>query len=218
MYKIIDTPWHTTEKLDCLKESGIETVIRYYNNGNSSTLPEKCLEPPEAQALSEAGFQIAVVFQLSQNKASDFTEQKGYDAGISAFGRARDIIGQPRGSAIYFAVDYNASSGEIESNIIPYFEGVKRAFEEKSQVGTRYKVGAYGSGLVVNTLLEKELIDYRWLSMSTGYRGTQDAITNGDYEMRQIYPSATVCGIAVDYDEKKTAETDIGSFTLRGIA
>lgn len=214
-YPIIDTPWHTTNQLDCLKSSGIEVVIRYYNNGNSATLPQKRLELPEAQALSNDGFQIMVVYQTTQNSVSSFSEQKGYDAGVNAFNWAKNTIGQPRGSAIYFAVDYNATQSEIDNNIAPYFQGVKTAFEELSALGERYNVGAYGSGLVVNSLLEMKLIDYRWLSMSTGYRGTTEAIENGDYELRQIYPSQTLCSIAVDFDEKKSPETNIGSWSLR---
>jgi hypothetical protein len=211
--KLIDTPWDTSAIIDCLKNEGVGTVIRYYNNGNSTTLPQKRLELQEAQALSAGGLQIAVVFQLVQDSTQFFSEQLGYDAGVSAFNWAKNTIGQPAGSAIYFAVDYNPNDAEVQSNIVPYFEGVAKAF---ASLGGDYKVGAYGSGLVVNTLRDQSLCEFRWLSMSSGYYGTQDALNEGNFELHQIYPSAVICNIAVDYDEKNPTSTDIGSFSLNG--
>ena len=119
-------------------------------------------------------------------------------------------IRQPLGSAIYFAVDYNASQADLENYVIPYFKGVKEA------MGNSYKIGAYGSGLVVNTLRVEGLCEFRWLSESSSYYGTQEAIDNGAYELHQIYvsPAPQVCGIDVDYDTKKPETDNIGAFTL----
>lgn len=213
-YKIIDTPWHTTDIVGCLKEEGITTVIRYYNNGNSTGLPQKRLELPEAQALSAGGLKILVVFQLSQNKVTDFTNEKGQAAGTSAFNWAKDTIGQPSGSAIYFAVDYNASQAELESNISPYFEGVAQSFSELSGGESLYKVGVYGSGLVVNSLKDQGLADYRWISQSSSYYGTQEALANGQYDLHQIYPAGVICKIDVDFDEQNPDVSNIGSWSL----
>lgn len=212
--QIIDTPWNTTDQVDCLKAAGITTVIRYYNNGNSSALPEKRLELDEAQALSSGGLKIAVVFQTSQDEASDFSYDQGYSAGTSAYNWASGTIGQPFNSAIYFAVDYNASQDDVDNLIIPYFNGVKAAFSDLGNRRSQYKIGAYGSGLVVNTLKDGGQCDYRWLSASTSYNGTQDALDTGEYEMVQIYPSDKVCNISLDYDQLQSADTAIGSFIL----
>src|SRR5262245_23743298 len=109
---IIDTPFNTTSKIACLASQGVRTVIRYYNFSNSLNFPEKCLQLAEAQALSAHGLQIAVVFQQRQNQAADFTELKGVSTGRRAYRHAQDSIGQPTGSAIYFAVDFGASREE----------------------------------------------------------------------------------------------------------
>ena len=211
--KLIDTPWNTSAIIDCLKNEGVGTVIRYYNNGNSTGLPQKRLELPEAQAISNGGLQVMVIFQLIQDSTQYFTEQQGFEAGQSAAEWAKNTIGQPAGSAIYFAVDYNPNDAEVQSNIVPYFEGVAKAF---ASLGGDYKVGAYGSGLVVNTLRDQSLCEFRWLSMSNGYYGTQDALNEGNYELHQIYPSAVICNIDVDYDELNPNVKDIGSFSLNG--
>jgi hypothetical protein len=213
-YHIVDTPWKTTEKIPCLKQNGIQTVIRYYNFVNSKALPQKRLELPEAKALSAAGFQIAVVFQAVQNRRSDFSKDKGVAAGKRAWEIAKKNIGQPNGSTIYFAVDFDASTTDIDGFIVPYFEGVQSAMKELGMGKSDYKIGAYGSGLVVNELLQRGLIEFRWLSMSSGFRGTKKAIEEGKYELRQIVPATTLCGIGVDYNEKKTPNTDIGSFSI----
>src|SRR5688572_26960905 len=124
---IIDTPVSTTTRVSCLKSEGVTTVIRYYNFRNSSVFPNKRLELPEAQALSANEIQIAVVFQQRQDRVGDFNEAKGFDAGSAAFRHARDKIGQPANSGIYFSVDFDASNSEITNNVFPYFRGVRRA-------------------------------------------------------------------------------------------
>lgn len=215
MYKIIDTPWNTSSKVQDLKNEGIETVIRYYDFSNSHIHPEKRLEPSEAVALSDAGLNIVVVFQAANNKAADFSMNQGHLAGQEAFHWAKQTIKQPYGSAIYFAVDFDASESELHDNIIPYFQGVTQAFEELSDNIPTYTIGAYGSGFVVNILKSEDLCEYRWLSMSIDFLGTRDAMMDGEYELHQISPSAVLCGLDVNYDVRRPGSSDIGSFVLR---
>src|SRR5262245_57059665 len=106
------------------------------------------MELAEAQALAGHGMQIAVVFQQRKNQVTEFSELKGVAAGRRAYRHAQDNIGQPAGSGIYFSVDFDGSDNEIQDNIVPYFEGVRRAFSEESGGNSEYRVGAYGSGLV----------------------------------------------------------------------
>lgn len=211
---IIDTPFNTITKIPCLLSQGVQTVIRYYNFSNSQNFPNKCLELPEAQALSSHGMQIAVVFQQRQNQVSDFSVQKGIAAGRRAYRHAQDDINQPAGSGIYFSVDFDASDAEIESNVVPYFEGVKRAFIEESSGNPEYRVGAYGSGLVCKTLSSNNLINLTWLSMSRGFRGTIEVLNLGEYNLVQRPSAATLCGIGVDYNDFNPDLPDFGAFTL----
>ena len=152
---IIDTPFNTTPKIPCLVSQGVGTVIRYYNFSNSLSFPDKCLQLPEAQALGAQGLRIAVVFQQRQNQVADFSESKGLAAGRRAYRHAHDNIGQPGGSAIYFSVDFDAPRSQITNNVVPYFEGIKRAFDDESDGAPEFRLGAYGSGLVCGTLTRK---------------------------------------------------------------
>lgn len=211
---IIDTPNNTESAIPCLLARGVRTVIRYYNFSNSQTFPRKRMELAEAQALSAQGLQIGVVFQQRQNRADDFTELKGFEAGRRAHRHARENIGQPAGSGIYFSADFDASEEEIRENIAPYFEGVRRAFNQESGGGASYRVGLYGSGLTSTTLTQRGLIELTWLAMSRGFRGTRAALAAGEFHLAQRAPEATLCGLDVDFNDPNPARPDFGAFTI----
>lgn len=211
---IIDTPFNTKSKIPCLLSQGVRTVIRYYNFSNSQSFPEKRMELAEAQTLAAHGMQIAVVFQQRQNQVADFTELKGIAAGRRAYRHAQDNIGQPANSGIYFSVDFDTSSNEIENNIAPYFEGVKRAFAEESGGSPEYRIGAYGSGLACTTLTKKGLIEFTWLAMSRGFRGTREALSAGEFHLAQRAPATTLCGLGVDFNDPNPDRPDFGAFTI----
>lgn len=212
---IIDTPSNTEKKIACLKDKGVSTVIRYYNFSNSSAFRDKRLELPEAEALAANGIQIAVVFQQRQNQAGDFSELKGFAAGRTAFRHGQHNIGQPAGSGIYFSVDFDASTSEVNNKIIPYFEGVKRAFTEESGGGDpEYRIGVYGSGRVASLLRQRGLIDLTWLAMSRGFAGTKQALQAGEYNLAQVPPDARLCGLGVDFNDPNPDGRDFGAFTI----
>jgi len=211
---IIDTPFNTESRIPCLLSQGVRTVIRYYNFSNSQSFPEKRMELAEAQALAANRMQIAVVFQQRQNKITDFTEAKGVAAGRRAYRHAQDNISQPAGSGIYFAVDFDASSVDIEDNIVRYFEGVKRAFAEESGGNPDYRIGAYGSGFVCTTLTAKGLIEFTWLAMSRGFRGTRESLSAGEFHLAQRAPAGVLCGLGVDFNDPNPDRPDFGAFTI----
>ena len=211
---IIDTTSNTQSSIPCLLSQGVQTVIRYYNFSNSSTFPEKRLELPEAELLSANGLQIAVTFQQRQNQVADFSEPIGVAAGRRAYRHAKDNIGQPAGSGIYFSVDFDASSEDIRDKVAPYFKGVKQAFAEESGDTNDYRVGVYGSGLVCETLAAAGLIVLKWLAMSRGFQGTRESLVAGRYNLAQQAPEATLCGLGVDFNIVNPALTDFGAFRI----
>ena len=211
---IIDTPFNTESKASCLVANGVKTVIRYYNFSNSSTFKSKRLELAEAQVLSAHGLKMAVTFQQRQNQVGDFSDAKGEAAGRRAYRYAQDHIGQPAGSGIYFSVDFDASKTELANHIEPYFNGVKRGFDAESGGNPEYRIGAYGSGLVCSVLTGKGLIELTWLAMSRGFRGTKDALNNGEYHLAQNAPEAHLCGLGVDFNDTNPAKPDFGEFSI----
>jgi hypothetical protein len=209
--KIIDTSSNTTSQVDCIASEGVQTIFRYY----ASTVNWKVITLSEAEAISNAGMQIGVVFEDGNNLDS-FTEATGYDNATSAYTYATQTINQPYGSAIYFAVDLDVTDAQIQSDIIPYFRGIQEGFKESGIDQQSYKVGAYGCGSVINELLNEGLCEFRWLSESSSYNGTNEALTNGNYELVQQYKAdLEICTIAVDQDNLREGVTDIGAFTLK---
>ena len=211
---IIDTPANTTSKLTCLNTSGVTAIMRYYNFTNSSSLPEKRLRLPEAQAIAAAGIRLGVVFQQGQNNALAFSDAQGFKAGLRAFTYARDEIGQPTGSGIYFSVDFDATASETNQRVVPFFEGVRRAFDQESNGGPSYRVGVYGSGLVSSILTAEGLIELTWLAMSRGFSGTKAAIHAGAFNLNQLPPEKNLGGLDVDFNEANPARPDFGTFSL----
>ncbi len=207
---IIDTSTNTENQVKCIASNGINIVFRYY----ASEVNWKVITQPEAQAISDAGMQIGVVFEDGVNLNS-FSEDNGYSNAVRAFHYAANTIKQPFNSAIFFAVDLDVTNEQIQSNIIPYFIGVQNAFKTLGNGDVTYKIGAYGCGAAVNALMNQKLCEYRWLSCSTSFNGTQQALDDGNYEMAQHFnASAEVSGIGVDHDTLKNGVTDIGAFSL----
>ena len=210
-FNIIDTPWHTTSIISCMVDRGIKTVIRYYGV-NTKKHPEKVLELNEAKALSQAGLQISVVFELINNAKDYFNKELGQAHARKAFQLAKQI-NQPEGSAIYFAVDYDATDDDIENHIKPHFEAIHNTLSQLANGALGYKVGIYGSGKVINSVKA----DYRWLAESKGWSGYQDAINNKNYELYQTPGRTDFCwsdANKYEIDKKMTETTDIGAFSI----
>lgn len=214
---IIDTPWSTRRKLGALEGAGVTGIIRYFNHRNSRALPEKRVTPEEARAIVEAGLMMAIVFQQRQKQITDFDAQKGRTAGA----RARELalgIDQPSGTAIYASVDRDFTRAADLRKITAFFRGFGSALNPAG-ADVSYKVGAYGSGFVLRTLRDAGLIEYLWVSMSHGFRGTQELLDAGEWHLAQQSPATELAGIGVDKNETNARfDHDFGQFTALGDA
>lgn len=184
MHRVIDTPWNTTSHLSSLKAGGVQRIIRYFNHRNSNTLPEKRLEPAEAQAIADAGLALCTVFQQrggSGGNIQDLDAQSGRSDAERALVLA-DRVGQPHGSAIYFAVDHDYFRSSDLASIREYFVGISTVF------GGSYKIGVYGSGTVANTVLNAGTAELVWLAAATGWSGTRDMLETSAWALYQKWP------------------------------
>jgi Domain of unknown function (DUF1906)/LysM domain len=207
----IDAAVNLTTKASCLKSHGFDFAIRYYNVHNSHQLPEKRLILSEAQALVRAGLQLGVVFEQGITPATF-----NHASGIAHAGVAHDLatnqIGQPADSGIYFAVDFDATPGQVASIIAPYFEGVRDGLANANGGTPKYQIGIYGSGLVCGTLLDDGLVTLTWLSQSTGFPGSKQFAKDKRYNLIQFMPQ-TVCSTDLDPDETNP-DKPTGLFTI----
>lgn len=151
-----------------LKGSHLDFVARYYRDP-ASRWPT--LTAAEAQMLSAAGKRLVAVWEWHSGRRDYFSYASGYSDGMAAYRQAKGV-GQPAGSAIYFAVDFNAHDDDIRGAIDPYFRGVRAGFQAAAG-GTApdYRIGVYGSGAVCDYLKRTRLAQYAWLSNSNAWAG-----------------------------------------------
>lgn len=208
---IIDTPWRTTNFLTALKSEGVETIIRYYNRSNSSTLPEKCITLSEKEAILTHDISIAIVFQQRQNQVADFDSAKGSRDANAALSKASDLR-QPPGSAIYFSVDFDANTATEVKAVTDYFEAVHQDF---AAAGGSYKIGVYGNGLILEHLQNEGLVELTWLAMSRGWTGSRDYHASKLWAISQIRETR-IAGLDVDTNESNPLIADFGAFGRTG--
>lgn len=213
MLKIIDSPHALTAHIPTLIANGVKVVIRYFNHSNSTRFPTKRLEPAEAAALTEAGIDLSVVFQV-RGGAGGHIKDFGTANGTRDGSRARRLangLRQPANSAIYFAVDSDFVKAADLDEITDYFRAVAAA------VGAGYRVGVYGSGRVATHLLEQNLVSLVWLSGSVGWSGTRDMLATSRWALFQKEMECHESGISYDGNVASPAHADFGQFSLNGI-
>lgn len=184
--KGLDTGTELTRHAAALRAQGYDFAMRYYSHNAA-----KNLSLGEARALSAAGLLIGAVWETAGTHASFFNRAQGVADGGAAFRIAHAAIGQPAGSAIYFAVDYDATAADIEGPVTDYFAGVKMAFA----------AAADGSGLCCDTLIDKQLATLGWLSQSSGFAGSKAYAEAARYNLIQRLPAhASVDAAELNFD------------------
>jgi hypothetical protein len=206
----IDASTNCAAAAGCFRSNGIEVALRYYSEFHKV----KAMKRPEALALAKAGLRLGVVYQDVQNAAEFFSFSRGLRAGAFAYEYADKEIRQPPGSAIYFAVDFDALAAELKNNVIPFFEGVKQAFDTAGGGRPDYAVGAYGSGATLTALTTAKLATRFWLCGSTGFRDFRTYLNSKKWHFRQFAPDENLCGINVDFNDINPDLPDNGSFQL----
>jgi uncharacterized protein (TIGR02594 family) len=205
---IIDTPYSVKTRARALAVSGTRCVIRYYNRKNSQTFPDKCLTHDEAEATSEAGLAIAVVFQQNHRQLSDFSPDNA-EADARRALECASAVGQPKQSAIYVSVDHDFFRMNELAVIEAYFE----LFAHAVRAGG-YKTGVYGSGTVGRRLKKAGLVDYVWLARALGWSGSRDALEAGTYDLYQDAVELKIDGLDCDSNVTRPGQPDFGQFTL----
>jgi Domain of unknown function (DUF1906) len=186
---IIDTPTNLQNYAKRMKAAGVSTAFRY-----ESRLPNagwKRWQPDEMKAFQDAGLHCAIVYE-------DDGHPGGHSDGVEAATYALERCaarGQPDGTAIYYAVDFDASINDVNGKIVQYFHGVN---EMHAKYRPKIRIGCYGSGMVVNTLQAIKLIDLRWITCSLGFNGSRAAVRNQRYDGWQSQCDTHLLGVDVD--------------------
>jgi hypothetical protein len=209
-----------------IKETGIGTVIRYYD-WPDETLPGKTLTIEELRLIAKVGLSVAVVFQHNNDCLCTFmTKGRGTRDAKRALELAK-TFSQPAGSAVYFGVDgvdaqflsllsaTDMPSGEpqakkfIQKYVRGYFDEVAKVMKSSG-----YKIGVYGSGLVCSHLLDEKLVHYCWLANATSWPGYKSFEGTRKWVLKQHLPTrkADCFGVEVDVNSGNGSTDDFGQW------
>ena len=210
MHEIIDSPYNLGEHAARLFQEGVRTVIRYYNNKNSTTFPSKCLTLDEYDKLVAAGLNVAVVFQ-QRGGAGGFIDDFGTGKGTRDATRAQALaagIGQPNGSGIYFGVDHDFAKPAELAQIERYFREVNAVF------AGHFRVGVYGSGAVCSRMKTAQLASLFWLPGAMGWTGSTAFLASQQWTLFQKFQEIRSDFGGFDYDGNlfNPAFADFGQF------
>jgi hypothetical protein len=208
----LDTTMELTRHAVALERQGIDFAMRYYSHDAA-----KNLSLGEARALCAAGLRIGAVWETAGTHVGFFTRARGLADGAAAYRMAREVIGQPFGSAIYFTVDCDPTQADVDGAISDYFTGVHAALFARHEGEPSYAVGVYGSGLCCASLVESGAAAYSWLSHASGFAGSRQYAEQKLYNILQTLP-ARILGadgsiLAIDPDATHP-ERDAGLFTV----
>ncbi len=203
----LSTNRHCHGFADCLVREGKQFVIRYHSR--TTTQAEKRISPKEAADLARAGLHVATVYQDNARRLTDFGFERGRLDGASAHTFASQI-GQPPGSAVYFAVDIDFSAAEIQQVVLPYFRGVKAGMDAAAGGATALQIGVYGSGLACRLVRDTHaLARFAWLAEATGWR---ESATYTHWDVRQHRNlGQALCGLGAAW-QRCEARDNFGQF------
>lgn len=182
-----------------LSNLGYETVGRYLTNARVASPLDKEIKPGELNAIFNAGLSVFPIYQEVGSTVGNFSYAAGLEAGFRA-DRAARAHRIPEGTTIYFAVDFDPTDDQIVSAVIPHFRGINTALAQR---GKRFRVGAYGTRNVCQTLTDAGL---SWRSfvagMSTGYSGNLGYTLPTNWAFDQIFEYTVTTGLPLDKNIK----------------
>ncbi|GAT69155.1 putative peptidoglycan binding domain protein [Planomonospora sphaerica] len=173
----------TEARAKALYAAGYRVIGRYLDERPSGNPLNKQIQPGELQVIFQNKLKVFPISQYYGGEVGYFTYQQGYTDAVGAH-TAAVRYGFDSGTVIYFAVDYDATQAEIESNIVPYFRGVVSGLVSK---GKRYVHGVYGSRNVCAQVTKATLARWSFVSgMSTGFSGNMGYPLPENWSFNQI--------------------------------
>lgn len=196
----------TQHFLDVMKYLGVRIIVRYYEQAHE-TIKGKTPTAPELALIAKNGFKMLGVFQHSNNSVATFQDtSRGKGDAARSLELAKQWK-QPAGSCIYFGVDFDASTADLV-----YVKRYAKDFGDSVR-SAGFRVGAYGSGLTLETLIAAGLIDMAWLSMATGHRDSMAFAAEGKWALHQV--KNRICGgLDCDFNYVNSALPDVGEWAV----
>ncbi|GIO63592.1 glycoside hydrolase domain-containing protein [Paenibacillus cineris] len=163
------------------KANGVAFIGRYVTPNSW-----KSISKAEANNIISAGLEILSVFERTADRTKGGAANGAAD-GKAAYSHVKSI-GQPEGTAIYFAVDYDAPASQ-HNNIEAYLKAAAKEIPG-------YKIGVYGSFSVIEEMAKRKAADFYWQTLAWS-RGLLSSKAN--VYQKQIDVPAN--GIGVDWND-----------------
>lgn len=171
----------TKETAEAFRADGYEFVCRYLVPAGWKRLTKE-----EAELIGATGMKLVSVFETTADRALGGREA-GLADGASA-ARTAEAIGQPKGSAIYFAVDFDAAPAQMQT-VLAYIRGAGEAAPD-------FLAGVYGSYAVIEAAKTAGACSRFWQTYAWSYGAKADSIQLFQYENDVI-----VNGIGIDRND-----------------
>ncbi len=176
----------TAEVARSFAADGMEFVCRYL-------VPSgwKRLTRDEAEVITAAGLKIGSVWETTADRALG-----GYAAGVTDGRKAAEVaeaVGQPKGSCIYFAVDFDATAAQMPT-VLDYIRGASEATPE-------YYTGVYGSYAVIEAARAAGVCSRYWQTYAWSRGCRSNPIHIHQYNNGPNGLGLTMNGIPVDLNE-----------------
>ncbi|WP_347449170.1 glycoside hydrolase domain-containing protein [Terrisporobacter vanillatitrophus] len=194
----------TTARAKTLKSNGYKIVGRYIAGGEWKKLKEH-----EAKVIFDNGLRLFPIYQTSGNSVSYFNETQGRVDGKAGIESALSY-GFPKGTTIYFAVDFDAVDDQVTSNVLPHFRGIQKSFNIYNPKG--YKIGIYGARNICSRVSNEGIATTSFVGdLASGFSGNIGYPLPKNWAFDQIkeYTIGTGDG-AISIDKNICSNKDIG--------
>lgn len=191
---IIDTPDNAAPQIIHLQADKVDTVIRYLTTNTTS---DKLVTPAEAKALGAAGIRLGLVFEVygGSNGHDDINEANGLIDAKFCLEYVRELgIPSSEKICVFFAIDHDASAGNIRDCVLPYFKAIHETFDGEMLVGV------YGSGAVCATTYLTGYVEYTWLAGSTKWTNSHEYLTSKPKELVLVQDTMDIHLANLDVD------------------
>jgi hypothetical protein len=184
---------------------GVDFVMRYAVPGAANAW--KTITPKEATTCAILKVAVAPIWESAAERSLDGASAGAADA-LSMLPALQSVgLFAGVGVVAYPTSDFDSTSAQYAA-LSAYYGAFK------ASLGSGFGVGAYANGYSANRLFADGIVSVRWITQSTGFLGTPEALAAGQFEIAQRLPtdvSLNGATINVDPDSLKSPTVDVGA-------
>ena len=209
---VIDCAENYSGKAHTIKTLGAAGVMRYFNPLTRGRDSGKSLTLAEAKAWAAIGMPVGIVVEgygLANGTGVDGPSGSRDAREVLAWLPTVGLLPNPR-MVVYFAVDTDASSNQINHNEVAYFDAIRSVFLTVG-VNVRPQIGIYGSGASCLAMVGTKRADHSWVAGSPGWTSYQTYVSSRAWTLLQrIYSHETWNGFNADTNQVNGSVADAG--------